>query len=141
MQRERTLSAIFKYNKKLNKFVSKSHQLKEQQLLLRAELSLLFSASTDPNHAFIKNIYVCSYRNGFLKLLVENSAIHTKLRFVLPQLTQKLKGHQLFNDLQHISLKMSAFADEASNIKVKKPNKISAQNLALLKATLKALKN
>lgn len=85
-------------------------------------------------------IHVLSFNNGKLKLLCNSSAVATRLRYLIPELIQRLHTCDKLPKLETIELKTgSVNKDSGKSKKSSPPIPLSPTNERLLKKTLQSL--
>lgn len=144
MSEKKTLQNLIAENSQLSYFVRKVKMNKELEKLLKVEMkNLLMKAGFLENDllSFVNAIQVANYEKGCLCLIIENSAFATRLRFIIPELSKRLKVKPSLLKLQSIQYKIRPHHFSIAEISLpSKQTPISHENLKILKDILSMLR-
>ena len=80
----------------LGKIIERARHINEIQNSLKLDLGSEFS----------DHIWVGSYQNGLLSLMVDSASLATKLRFSIPDIREKLRKQSAWSGLKSIQIKI-----------------------------------
>jgi hypothetical protein len=140
---EKPLNTYLKAGGQLSNIIAKARLIKQIETLVRAELSLLLypdSESTNEQMQMPAAIHVANYHHGCLSLITDNAAVATRLRFLIPELTNRLRSGKQLPGLANIEFKTGMMIKAFPTEQPKQAPYISPESSKLLKETLRQLK-
>lgn len=141
---EKPLNTFLKADTQLSNIIAKAKLIKQIETLVRAELSLLLSPSAEiieEQLQMLSAIHVANYKNGCLSLITDNAAVATRLRFLIPELTNRLRSGKQLPGLANIEFKTGVVTKAVAPEPSKCPSTMSAESSELLRQTLKQLRD
>lgn len=111
----------------LERLLDRAHRLDELDKRVRAQLPPSLAV-----HCRVANI-----RAGTLILQTESAAVHGKLRFLLPQLTRRLRAEAGLAELKGIELRVAPAAEMPSH-GMERRAQLSEESAQLLKSSAEA---
>lgn len=115
----------------------KLSQIIEKTTLLQ-KLQAIFESTTEP--ALSRHCTIANFENGSLIVLTDSATWSTKIRFLTPELIEKLIAHPEFLGLEKI--KCLVRPNEMKKEEIFKNNlTLTAKNAHIIKAAAKAIKD
>lgn len=128
MSKPRSLRSLLSDQKGgLQRLLDRAHRLAELDKRVRAQL---------PSSLTVR-CRVANLRAGTLIIQTESAAVHGKLRFLLPQLTRRLREEPGLSELKNIELRVAPTAESSSSPPVRRA-KLSADAARLLESSAEA---